>query len=173
MNTYELMVILDSSPEAEKIERTVSKIEELIIGKKGKIVSTNNWGRRRLAFEIQRHQYGYYSLFTFEMDPKEVIDLNRIIRLNPMVLRHLIIVLNPKFLAQAISLPKPSPLLDEEVEEIIGLEPDLIASLDVEPREIEVLSPEIKEEKVAGLSAESDLSEPPNPTDTTSLEEKV
>jgi len=171
MKTYELMVILDSSPEAEKIERTVSKIEELITGKKGKILSTNNWGRRRLAFEIQRHQYGYYSLFTFEMDPKEVIDLNRIIRLNPMVLRHLTILLNPKFIAQASTLPKPLPL-DEVVEEIIGLEPDLMEPLDEEFLDIKVSSPERNEEKVSDLSESPKLSEESNPTDTDSTEEK-
>jgi small subunit ribosomal protein S6 len=172
MKTYELMVILDASPEAEKIERTVSKIEELIQGKKGKIQFTDNWGRRRLAYEIQRHQYGYYSLYTFEMDPKEVIDLNRVLRLNPMVLRHLIILLNPKMLAQAASRPKPTPL-DEEVEDMIGLEPDLMEPFEEEPLEKEVTT----YEEVVGQIPESadspEISEKTDSPDTSSLEEKI
>jgi small subunit ribosomal protein S6 len=158
MNTYELMVIIDASPEAEKIDRAVKTIEELITGKKGKILSNDNWGRRRLAYEIQRRQYGYYSLFTFEIDPKEVIELNRMLRLNPMVLRHLMLLLNPKILEQVAIRPKPS-ILDEEVDEVIGLVRQVgLEPIVLEPIDEELLKP--KELLFEGSSGE--VSETPD-----------
>ena len=96
MRKYELMVVIDSSPESDKIDRTVEKIQELLTGKGGNIISVDNWGRRRLAYEIQRRQYGHYTLFLCELDPNDIKDLNRQLRLNPMVIRHLIVNVHPK-----------------------------------------------------------------------------
>jgi small subunit ribosomal protein S6 len=125
MRNYELMVVVDSSPDGEKIDQTVSKIQEMITAKGGKIVSVDNWGRRRLAYEIQRRQYGYYTLFVFELDPKEIRDLNRLLRLNPMVLRHLVILLDPKVMAKMALRPRGA--VDDEILEDISEEiPDKI-----------------------------------------------
>ncbi len=96
MRTYEMMVVIDPSPDMDKIDMVITRIEEMITGKKGKIHFTDRWGRRRLAYEIQHRQYGYYTLFTLEIDPTEINDMNRMLRLNSMVLRHLILVLEPK-----------------------------------------------------------------------------
>jgi small subunit ribosomal protein S6 len=114
MRNYELMVVIDSSSDAEKIDRTVEKIQEIITEKGGKILSVDSWGRRRLAYEIQRRQYGFYALFTFESDPKEVKDLNRLLRLNQMVLRHLVVVLDPKIMELAVKRP-PAEVVEEAV----------------------------------------------------------
>jgi small subunit ribosomal protein S6 len=116
MKLYEMMVVIDSSPDAEKIDQTVAKIEGIITEKKGKILSVDNWGRRRLAYEIQRRQYGFYALFKFEIKPGEIVDLNRLLRLNPMVLRHLILVLDPK-IAEKATTPAKVDSMDKDVEE--------------------------------------------------------
>jgi len=115
MRNYELMVVIDSSSDAEKIDRTVNKIQETLTEKGGKILSVDHWGRRRLAYEIQRRQYGFYVLFTFEFDPKVVKDLNRLLRLNQMVLRHLIVMLDPKAMAMQPRRPKEAAIETPDV----------------------------------------------------------
>lgn len=145
MRNYELMVVIDSSPDGEKIDRTVSKIQEIITAKGGKIVSVDNWGRRRLAYEIQRRQYGFYALFVFELEPKEVNDLNRLLRLNPMVLRHLVVLLDPKVMAKIV-LRSKGDVEDKIPEDISKDIPD--KTLEEIPEEI---SEEIPEEISEGI----------------------
>jgi small subunit ribosomal protein S6 len=125
MKKYELMAIIDTTSEAEKIDRTVTRIEEIIAGKKGKVLSIDRWGKRRLAYEIQRRQYGYYTLFTFEVEPSEVVDINRLLRLNPMVLRHLLLLVNPKAAAKPYVPPEEEEAKREKREEEHAKERDL------------------------------------------------
>lgn len=132
MRTYEMMVVIDPSPDMEKIDQAITRIEEMITGKNGKILLTDRWGRRRLAYEIQHRQYGYYTLFTFEIDPKEISDMNRSLRLNSMVLRHLILVLEPKMVELALSKPRRS---EEEVDEEPPEDKDVMELDDLEPVE--------------------------------------
>ena len=124
MRNYELMVVIDPSSDSEKIDRTVAKIQETITEKGGKIVSVDNWGRRRLAYEIERRQYGFYVLSTFEFDPKEVKDLDRLLRLNQMVLRHLVVMLDPKIMDVAVKRP-PTEVEEEEVVIPVHLDEEL------------------------------------------------
>jgi small subunit ribosomal protein S6 len=144
MRNYELMVVIDSSSDAEKIDQTVTKIQEMIIGKGGKDLTVDNWGRRRLAYEIQRRQYGFYVLFRFELEPKEIKDLNRLLRLNSMVLRHLVLVLDPKAIVAPISplredfeveIPKVVEDLILEEEEDVVIEKSLAVEDDETPTE--------------------------------------
>ena len=157
MKKYELMVVIDSSPEADKIDRTVERIQEILTGKGGNILSVDNWGRRRLAYEIQRRQYGHYTLFLFELDPKEIKDLNRQLRLNPMVIRHLVVNVHPK--ADIPPLAKPE-------KEITGEMPDLEADdtgKDIGEPEETLIEEEVSEvpEPEEPVSSEEEAPEPP------------
>ncbi len=146
MRTYEMMVVIDPSPDMDKIDKAITRIEEMITGKKGKIHLTDRWGRRRLAYEIQHRQYGYYILFTFEIDPTEINDMNRTLRLNSMVLRHLILVLEPKMVELVLSKLKRSQ--EETVEEPVK-EKDVTKPEDFKSEEIPPPPEEIKPQKEA------------------------
>ena len=171
MRNYELMVVIDSSSDAEKIDRAVAKIQEIIAEKGGKILSVDSWGRRRLAYEIQRRQYGFYVLFTFEFDPKEVKDLNRLLRLNQMVLRHLVIVLDPKMMELAAKRPR-SEGDDEEAGEISGKKAEVLEDEDVDEEEQDLESEE-KEEKKDNIEEQPAASEEPAPEDNDAESEKT
>ena len=144
MRTYEMMVVIDPSPDMDKIDQAITRIEEMITGKKGKILLTDRWGRRRLAYEIQHRQYGYYTLFTFEIDPKEIGDMNRSLRLNSMVLRHLILVLEPKIVELALSKQRKSEeeAAKKPVEEVVVEKPEDLKSEDVPSPSEEIVQPE-------------------------------
>jgi small subunit ribosomal protein S6 len=160
MRTYEMMVVIDPSPDMEKIDQAVARIEEMITGKNGKILLTDRWGRRRLAYEIQHRQYGYYTLFMFEIDPKEITDMNRSLRLNSMVLRHLILVMEPKMVELALSKPRKS---QDEVEEKPKKERDVTEPDDSESEETPPPSEDTEqpEESEPVPEVESSIEEPP------------
>ena len=144
MRTYEMMVVIDPSPDMDKIDQAITRIEEMITGKKGKILLTDRWGRRRLAYEIQHRQYGYYTLFTFEIDPREINDMNRTLRLNSIVLRHLILVLEPKIVELALAKQRKSEeeAAKKPVEEVVVEKPEDLKSEDIPPPSEEIVQPE-------------------------------
>jgi small subunit ribosomal protein S6 len=57
----------------------------------GEVHSLEPWGRRRLAYPIRHYQEGVYHLARFSMNPTEALDLDRSLRLNEQILRHMIV----------------------------------------------------------------------------------
>ena len=86
VRNYELMVILD--PELE--ERTIAPSLDrflTVVTKAGGTVKTEIWGRRRLAYEINKQVEGIYAIVTIESEPAAVAELDRQLNLNESVLR--------------------------------------------------------------------------------------
>lgn len=87
MRHYELMVILD--PDLE--ERTVAPSLEQFLGvvrqAGGSVEKVDVWGRRRLAYEIDRRVEGIYAVIDLTADPDAVHELDRQLNLNEAVLR--------------------------------------------------------------------------------------
>ena len=88
MRTYELMTI--HRPEiAEADARRQSRILENFLAEVGASVSDIDfWGKRRLAYEIDKANEGYYTVLTFEGEPHHVTALDRALSLSDTVLRH-------------------------------------------------------------------------------------
>lgn len=91
MRTYELMTIL--RPEmAEAEARQESEAVRRFLSEEGAAVSeVDFWGKRRLAYEIDKAKEGYYTVFTFDGGTGHVDRLNRALSLSDTVLRHKII----------------------------------------------------------------------------------
>ena len=68
MYMYETIFILDSLLTPEEIDKTVERVSSLIESNKGKVLTVDKWGKRRLAYEIQKKQYGFYVAIEFESD---------------------------------------------------------------------------------------------------------
>ena len=137
MRTYETVVVIDSLLKNEEIDEIVNKIERVIRNNGGNIVSIDRWGKKRLAFEIKRRQYGYYVEIIFEAPMNVILILEREYGLEENILRYLSIHLDKRALEyrerqqmkiekvkddasenKAESKPKPSEnLLDENNEE--------------------------------------------------------
>ena len=95
MKNYELLYITDPSNE-ESIEDTRKRIEGIITGREGTVTSFNKLGKKRLAYPIQKRQYGVYFLVNLDGDGRIVEALDYFLRLNPIVLRHIILNLTEK-----------------------------------------------------------------------------
>lgn len=89
--TYELMVITDPELDEEASQALQERITRLVSQHGGELKSTEPWGRRRLAYTIDGHTEGVYTLFTFEGGERAPAELSRLLRLTEGVLRHMIV----------------------------------------------------------------------------------
>ena len=90
MREFEVMFILEPN-EKEVIDKNVKEVEEVIKKNGGKIESIDQWGKKRLAYEIRDLEEGYYVLITFSAAASCVKELDRVMKIKEEVLRHMII----------------------------------------------------------------------------------
>ena len=83
MNKYEVMVIVKPAEE-EATNAVIEKVEALI-------ARVDRWGKRRLAYAVKKFTDGFYVLVNFEADPAEIKEIDRVLKINDDVLRHLIV----------------------------------------------------------------------------------
>ena len=87
MHQYELMVILDPSVEEKTVEPSIQKFLKVITAAKGTVDAMNIWGRRRLAYEIQKKTEGIYAVVNMTAPSDAVIELDRQLNLSEAVMR--------------------------------------------------------------------------------------
>jgi small subunit ribosomal protein S6 len=88
MRTYELMTIHRPGLEEDEVRARVTDVQTLLEGAGAKVTSTDLWGKRRLAYEIEKVTEGYYSVVAFEGEADAVAELDRMLSLSDEVLRH-------------------------------------------------------------------------------------
>lgn len=91
MKTYEMLYILDTAVSDEGRDALVKKFEDIVTSN-GKVVSTDKWGVKKLAYPINYKTDGFYVLMTFEADGAVVKELDRVAGLTAEVLRRVITV---------------------------------------------------------------------------------
>lgn len=96
MRIYETIFILDPSLDDHTIQKEIKKVEDLITNLKGRIIKTEKWGTRRLAYPIRKKLQGYYTLIYFEGEGNLLTELERAYKLNESCLRYLTVVSEQK-----------------------------------------------------------------------------
>ena len=93
MRKYEIMYILRADLEEAQRKEVMEKLAKIITDNGGKVEETNeSMGLRELAYPIKEQSKGYYVVLKVSMDNKAISEFNRLVRINPSVLRHLIVV---------------------------------------------------------------------------------
>ncbi len=91
-HSYELTVIVRNDPNDEVINTTVGQVQGWVEANSlGQVTKVDRWGRRRLAYELDKQREGYYVCMTGEMDPANLPELERNLKLSPNILRYLLI----------------------------------------------------------------------------------
>lgn len=90
LNSYETIFIVDTALEEDKVKALVEKFTALI-AENGKVDSVDEWGKRRLAYEINDRTEGYYVLVNFTSSPDFPKELDRQYRITDGILRTIII----------------------------------------------------------------------------------
>jgi small subunit ribosomal protein S6 len=89
MNKYELVYVISPEASEEQVAELHALVEEVVGRIGGAIEKTDNWGRRRLAYEIDRHREATYVLELLSGTGELMAELDRRLRVSDLVLRHL------------------------------------------------------------------------------------
>ena len=89
MKRYETIYIINPTLDADSLGEVVTKFSDLIKRLKGYIVKVNEWGKRKLAYEVKRFDKGYYIVLDFCGLPEIVKELERNLKLDDRILKYL------------------------------------------------------------------------------------
>ena len=89
---YELMYIARPDLDDEGLQGAADSVEQLITAAGGTVLRTTNWGRRRLAYEVDHLRDGHYMLLHIRLDGERVRDIERALAIHETVFRHLLVV---------------------------------------------------------------------------------
>ncbi len=92
MKTYEMLYVLDNAIADEAKDAFEARFTSIVESFNGKVVSTDKWGAKKLAYPIKYKTEGYYVLMTFEAEGGVVKELDRVAGLSSEVLRRVITV---------------------------------------------------------------------------------
>jgi small subunit ribosomal protein S6 len=145
---YELMYIVRPELDDEAVRAAVTRVRGMIEAQNGEVVKTTLWGKRRLAYEVNHLRDGYYVLVVLHLDGDGVAPLERALRIDETVFRHLIVLHEG---------PMPEP--DAEIEEV---RPEGVAASDDGADEATVATPSAAREQD---EEDGDLDEAPSADD--------
>ena len=91
MNKYEMAIIFNASLEDELLKGEIEKVHGIISRFEGTIDKIDDWGKRKLAYEINKQTEGFYSFITFTSDGDAPAKMEDRLRIMENVLRFLII----------------------------------------------------------------------------------
>ena len=105
LNQYETVIIINPNLEAEDVERIANDVQEIISGSGGVVTRVDNWGKKRLAYEVKGNRDGIYVLIYFEAEPGLVQTLARHYGLTEQIIKYMTV--------KAENLPEPSSEMRE------------------------------------------------------------
>jgi small subunit ribosomal protein S6 len=106
MRHYEIVFIVHPD-QSEQVPAMVDRYRQMVTGKNGKIHRLEDWGRRQLAYPIEKVHKAHYVLMNIECDAETLDELEHAFKFNDAVLRHLIV-------AMSEAVVSPSPMMKEE-----------------------------------------------------------
>jgi small subunit ribosomal protein S6 len=134
MRRYELMLILKPDAAEDKAAAVIDRTTRHVVASGGQIIKVAPWGRRRLAYPIDRYRDGSYHILVFEAPAEAILEMERSLHITEEVLRHLVVRQERPLKARRdasasadaedgdvdVDLPLPSDdLEDEDVPEVI------------------------------------------------------
>ena len=91
LEDYEIVVLFEATPDGiETAPEQLSKVEGLVTTNSGSVTEIHQWGRRRLAYEIDKRREAFYTLFKVNLDRAAIEPINEGLRLEAAVVRYLI-----------------------------------------------------------------------------------
>ena len=90
MRRYELMLVLRPDAPDERAQAVIDRSTRQVVAAGGQIVKVAPWGRRRLAYQIERYREGSYHIVVFEAPSESIAELEHALQITEDVLRHMI-----------------------------------------------------------------------------------
>ncbi|MDR1300090.1 MAG: 30S ribosomal protein S6 [Candidatus Nomurabacteria bacterium] len=95
MNEYELTVLVEPDSE-DAAKEALASVEKVIAGAKGKVVSDDDWGKKRLEYKIKNQTHAIYHFYVLKLDGAAVGKIDQALNITDGVLRHLIVKVDAK-----------------------------------------------------------------------------
>ncbi|MFQ5585234.1 MAG: 30S ribosomal protein S6 [Thermodesulfobacteriota bacterium] len=96
---YELIFIVKPDAGEEITTATTQKVRGVVEASKGEIITVEEWGKRKLAYPIQKCTEGHYIYLRFTAPPAAINETERLLRLNEQVIRYLTVKVDPSKVA--------------------------------------------------------------------------
>ena len=106
MRHYEIVFIVHPD-QSEQVPGMIERYRQMVTSRSGRIHRLEDWGRRQLAFPIQKVHKAHYVLMNIECDQETLTELEHAYKFNDAVLRHLIVIMSR-------AVTEPSPMMKEE-----------------------------------------------------------
>jgi small subunit ribosomal protein S6 len=91
MRDYELVVVISPEIQEEDVPAAIERVSTAVTSRGGEVVDTKPWGRRRLAYNIDRHREGNYIISQIRLDPGRAHELESQFNISEEVLRHMLV----------------------------------------------------------------------------------
>ena len=105
MNRYELGIVAKPGLSEAELNTLVEKMKGVIVQQGGEVEAIDLWGKRRLAYPVEKHNEGYYVFFRFLLSPARVEEVGRVARLTEEILRYILVKEEPKKPAAEKEIP--------------------------------------------------------------------
>lgn len=115
LRLYDVLVIADPRLSEEEVAQLLGRLQESCAALGGEVVSTENWGKRRLSFEIRKQREGSYVLLQIQAEPAVVREYARQLRLNESVLRFMTTRVVERRRGRPDAAPSPEPAAEPTV----------------------------------------------------------
>jgi len=129
--TYESAVLINATLDDPQIEGLISKIKETITANGGEVREVENWGRKRLAYMVNKSKIGYYAIFRFDAPTTIISKLERFYTLDDHILRFINIKLDAIALEQ---IEKNKAVPAQQIEAIVE---DIVPPVKIAESEVE------------------------------------
>jgi len=106
MRHYEIVFIVHPD-QSEQVPAMIERYHGIVTAKKGIVHRSEDWGRRQLAYIIQKVHKAHYALMNIECDQETLDELEHAFKFNDAILRHLTIRMNGP-------VTEPSPMMQQE-----------------------------------------------------------
>ena len=100
MNQYEIAVLYHPDLEVD-LTKAEDKVQKIFTDNGGEVVGSDNWGKRKLAYDINHNEYAVYVIYTVAIPPTNVMKIESILNITDEVIRFLITKPDLKAIAKA------------------------------------------------------------------------
>lgn len=100
MNQYEIAILFDPDLVVD-LEKATDKVEKIFTDNSAKVTNTDNWGKRKMAYSIKKHDSAVYVIYTLDIPGASVQKIESILNITDEVIRFLIVRLDLKVMAKA------------------------------------------------------------------------
>ena len=87
INKYELMLIVNPNADEERQKEIVERLRTTVEKDKGQVAGIDEWGKKKMAYEIKKETEGVYTVITFTASPQTLAEVERVLGITDEVLR--------------------------------------------------------------------------------------